>query len=117
MKSFFRKIKSDPVLITAWILALISSFVIRPDSTYLSYIDFRSLGILWGLMIVIQGFRENSIFEKIGESLLKKVTTGRQLSAVLVLMCFFGSMFITNDVALRVEFYSRHYNNMMKSIA
>ncbi|WP_029320788.1 SLC13 family permease [Butyrivibrio sp. AE3004] len=100
MKSFFRKIKSDPVLIAAWILAIISSVVVRPDRSYLSYIDFRSLGILWGLMIVIQGFRENSIFEKIGEILLKKVQTGRQLAAVLILMCFLGSMLITNDVAL-----------------
>ncbi|WP_044913743.1 SLC13 family permease [Butyrivibrio sp. WCE2006] len=100
MKNFFRKIKSDPVLMAAWVLAIISSVLVRPDSKYLSYIDFRSLGILWGLMIVIQGFRENSIFEKIGEILLKKVQTGRQLAAVLILMCFLGSMFITNDVAL-----------------
>ncbi|WP_026511017.1 SLC13 family permease [Butyrivibrio sp. LC3010] len=100
MKNFLRKIKSDPVLMAAWILAIISSVLVRPDSKYLSYIDFRSLGILWGLMIVIQGFRENSIFEKIGEILLKKVQTGRQLAAVLILMCFLGSMFITNDVAL-----------------
>lgn len=100
MKNFLRKIKSDPVLMAAWVLAIISSVLVRPDSKYLSYIDFRSLGILWGLMIVIQGFRENSIFEKIGEILLKKVQTGRQLAAVLILMCFLGSMFITNDVAL-----------------
>ena len=100
LKNILRKLKSDPVLICAWILALLSMFAVRPDADYFSYIDFRSLGILWGLMIVIQGFRENSIFEKIGEKLLGKVTTGRQLAMVLILMCFFGSMLITNDVAL-----------------
>lgn len=100
LKNILRKLKSDPVLICAWILALLSMFAVRPDADYFSYIDFRSLGILWGLMIVIQGFRENSIFEKIGEKLLGKVTTGRQLAIVLMLMCFFGSMLITNDVAL-----------------
>ncbi len=100
VKNYLRKIVSDPVLVIAWILAIISAFVVRPDVGYLEYVDFRSLGILWGLMIVIQGFRENSIFEKIGEKLLGKVTTGRQLAIVLILMCFLGSMFITNDVAL-----------------
>lgn len=99
-KNIFNKLKSDPVLICAWILAIISCFIVEPDSEYFSYIDFRSLGILWGLMIVIQGFRENSIFEKIGEQLLGKVKTGRGLSIVLILMCFVSSMFITNDVAL-----------------
>ena len=98
--NYLRKIVSDQDLVIAWILAIISAFVVRPDAGYLEYVDFRSLGILWGLMIVIQGFRENSIFEKIGEKLLGKVTTGRQLAIVLILMCFLGSMFITNDVAL-----------------
>lgn len=100
LKNILSKLKSDPVLICAWILAIVSSLLVKPDSKYFSYIDFRSLGILWGLMIVIQGFRENSIFEKVGEKLLGKVTTGRELSLVLILMCFVSSMFITNDVAL-----------------
>ena len=96
----FKKMLSDPVLLVAWVLAIISSFIVHPDSEYIGYIDFRSLGILWGLMIVIQGFRENSVFEKIGEALLKKVRTGWELSLVLIFICFFTSMFITNDVAL-----------------
>ncbi|WP_026651573.1 SLC13 family permease [Butyrivibrio proteoclasticus] len=100
MKQFFSKIKSDPVLIAAWILAIISAFVVTPDKEYIGYIDFRSLGILWSLMIVIQGLKENSVFEKIATGLLEKVNTGRSLAIILILMCFLGSMFITNDVAL-----------------
>ena len=96
----FKKMISDPVLVIAWILAILSAFVIHPDSEYPGYIDFRSLGILWGLMVVIQGLRENSVFEKIGENLLNRVKNGWQLSLVLILTCFFTSMLITNDVAL-----------------
>ncbi|SKB48281.1 Na+/H+ antiporter NhaD [Lachnospiraceae bacterium] len=95
-----KKIKIDPVLTAAWILAAISAFFVKPSAEYAGYIDWRSLGILWSLMVVIQGFRENSVFEKIAEILLKKVRTGWQLAAVLILMCFVGSMLITNDVAL-----------------
>ena len=100
MKNRIKKLLSDPVLVIAWILAVISAFIVRPDSEYAGYIDFRSLGILWGLMIIIQGLRENSIFEKIGDILLSKVKKSWQLAAVLVFLCFFSSMFITNDVAL-----------------
>ena len=95
-----QKIKQDPVLIAAWILAVISAFFVRPDKEYLGYIDFRSLGILWGLMVIIQGFTENSVFEKIGEYLLSKVKKAWQLAAALIFICFFSSMLITNDVAL-----------------
>ena len=92
--------KTDPVLAAAWILAIISVFFVKPDKNYLNYIDIRSLGILWGLMVIMQGFKENAVFEKIAGALLKRVNKGWHLAAVLIYMCFFGSMFITNDVAL-----------------
>ena len=95
-----RKIKIDPVLCVAWILAAISAYFVHPSKDYLEYIDWRSLGILWGLMVVIQGLKENSVFEKIGEKLLDKVRYQWQLCLVLTGLCFFSAMFITNDVAL-----------------
>ncbi len=101
MKSFFKSFKKpDTVLSIAWILAIISAFFVHPSAAYLDYIDFRSLGILWGLMVIIQGFKENSVFDRIAGFLLSKVTKSWQLAAVLIFMCFFGSMLITNDVAL-----------------
>ena len=94
------RFKKDPVLSIAWMLAFLSAFFVRPDKSYFSYIDFRSLGILWGLMVIIQGLKENSVFEKTGQMLMSRAKKGWQLSAVLIFMCFFGSMLITNDVAL-----------------
>ncbi|WP_029233528.1 SLC13 family permease [Butyrivibrio sp. VCB2006] len=99
-KDFLKKIKSDPVLYIAWILAFLSAIVVRPDNKYLDYIDFRSLGILWGLMVIIQGLKENSVFEKIGQILMGQASKAWQLCSALIFMCFFGSMLITNDVAL-----------------
>lgn len=98
--NILKKIKTDPVLCIAWILAVISMFLVRPDKEYSGYVDFRSLGILWGLMVVIQGLKENSVFEKVGHVLLSRAKLSWQLCAALIFMCFFGSMFITNDVAL-----------------
>ena len=48
-----KKLKIDPVLLAAWLLAAVSAFFVHPDNDYLSYIDFRSLGILWSLMVII----------------------------------------------------------------
>ena len=101
MKSLMNKFKKpDTVLTIAWILAIISAFFFHPGKEYLGYIDFRSLGILWGLMVIIQGLKENSVFDRIASFLLSKVTKSWQLAAVLIFMCFLGSMLITNDVAL-----------------
>lgn len=106
METAERKIKwpvlpvHDPVLAIAWLLAILSACFVHPDRRYLSYIDWRSLGILWGLMVVIQGMKENALFDRIGEKLLHHVHKGWQLAAVLIFLCFFSSMLITNDVAL-----------------
>ncbi len=100
MRTNKKKINLDPVLTAAWILAIISAFFVKPSKAYLEYIDFRSLGILWSLMVIIQGFKENTVFEKIAGALLKKVKYSWQLAGVLIFLCFFSSMLITNDVAL-----------------
>jgi len=100
MKKVLGAIKREPVLTAAWVLAAASAFWVKPNTGYLSYIDWRSLCILWSLMTIMQGLRENGVFDVIGERLLKRTDTVRQLAAILVALCFFGSMLMTNDVAL-----------------
>lgn len=51
-------------------------------------------------MTVTEGFKRTGLLEKIAKMLLSKVTTIRELYFVLVFLCFFSSMWITNDVAL-----------------
>ena len=51
-------------------------------------------------MIITKGYMNNDIFEKIGHILLGKTHKIWQLVIVLIGLCFFGSMVITNDVAL-----------------
>ena len=101
MTMILEKIKRlDPVMTIAWILAIISAFFIHPDKEYVNYIDFRSLGILWGLMIIIQGLKKENVFDLLANKLIKRFNKDWQLMAVLVFICFFSSMLITNDVAL-----------------
>lgn len=100
MKAVLNFLKKQVVLVVAWLLAIISSFFVHPSREYLSYIDWRSLGILWSLMAVMAAYRINGVFEAIGKWLLGKVQKLWQLILVLVLLCFILSMFVTNDVAL-----------------
>ena len=100
MKQIWTFFKKEIVLTVAWILAFVSAFFVVPDKTYLQYIDFRSLGILWSLMVVMEGMKEHGIFDRTGMWLLQKTKKEGQIYFVLVFVCFFSSMFITNDVAL-----------------
>lgn len=100
MKVVIQFIKKEAVLVIAAILAAISAFWVRPSSDYISYIDYRTLMILWSLMIVVQGYREAGVFEKLVGSLVKRMSDTRTMTLLLMCGCFFSSMFITNDVAL-----------------
>lgn len=100
MKVVIQFIKKEAVLVIAAILAVISAFWVRPSSDYISYIDYRTLMILWSLMIVVQGYREAGVFEKLVGSLVKRMSDTRTMTLLLMCGCFFSSMFITNDVAL-----------------
>ena len=93
-------LKKEKVLTIALVLAVVSMFFVPPDAGYLGYIDFKTLALLLGLMLVVKGFQSAGLFDVLIEKLFGKVKTARTLAALLMLVCFFTSMLITNDVAL-----------------
>ena len=93
-------IKKEPVLSAAAVLAILSMFFVAPSPEYLSYIDFRTLALLFSLMTVVAGLKEIGLFRYLGSSLLAGMHSTRQLAFTLTALCFFSSMLITNDVSL-----------------
>lgn len=93
-------IKKETVLTVAIVLAVISAVPVVPDKTYAGYIDFRTLSILFCLMAVMAGLQKLGVFRKVAGMLLRHTHNTVQLVEVLVLLCFFFSMVITNDVSL-----------------
>jgi Na+/H+ antiporter NhaD/arsenite permease-like protein len=75
-------------------------FLVPPDQEYLHYIDFRVLCLLLCLMAVVAGLKAIGTFHWLTYQLLHRIRSGRVLSVTLVLLPFFCSMFVTNDVAL-----------------
>ena len=100
MKKFLDFVKKEAVLSVAVFLAIISMFIVKPDKQYLEYIDFRTLAILFCLMCVMSGFQALGVFKKIATGLIDRTRTLRSVMIILVLLCFFFAMVITNDVAL-----------------
>ena len=93
-------IKRETVLTVAILLAIVSAVMIPPDGEYAGYIDFRTLSVLFCLMTVMAGLQKLGVFRNIAKILLQHTQNTMQLVEVLVLLCFFFSMIITNDVAL-----------------
>ena len=93
-------IKQETVLAVATVLAIASAFVVPPTAAYWEYIDWHVLGLLLSLMIIMAGLQKTGFFDAIGAKLLGKTNNTRQLALLLVFLCFFFSMLITNDVAL-----------------
>ena len=92
--------KNETVFCISFLLAVLSAFVVHPDRMYLSYPDYRTIALLFCLMIIVGGFQSLGIFGMLGQFLLRGAGSVRGLSAVMVMLCFFSSMVITNDVAL-----------------
>ncbi|MBR5372555.1 MAG: citrate transporter [Oscillospiraceae bacterium] len=92
--------KAQPVLVIAFILAVISAFVIPPDAKYKDYCNTTVLIQLFGLMIAVSGVRSIGVFDTMTGMILKRTGTVRRLGFMLMLLCFFMSMLVTNDVVL-----------------
>ena len=92
--------KNETVFCISFLLAVLSAFAVHPDRMYLSYPDYRTIALLFCLMIIVGGFQSLGIFSMLGHFLLRGAGSIRGLSAILVMLCFFSSMVITNDVAL-----------------
>ena len=95
--SFARR---EPVLVIATFAAVVTCFLVPPDVVYFSYLDFRTLSLLFCLMTVVNGFRNAGLFAHLSHVLCVKAGNLRMIGLLLVLLCFFSSMLITNDVAL-----------------
>ncbi|MBR3240126.1 MAG: citrate transporter [Oscillospiraceae bacterium] len=97
IRSFIRR---EPVLLIAALAAAVSCFFVPPDQAYLGYLDLRTLALLYCLMTVVAGLRQAGLFSRLAHRLCLGAGNLRAIGILLVLLCFFSSMLITNDVAL-----------------
>jgi Na+/H+ antiporter NhaD/arsenite permease-like protein len=92
--------KNDPVLWISGLLAASTAFIVPPSAAYLSYIDIRTLALLFSLMAVVCAFSRRGLLDAAAGYFVLRARSRRGLGLMLVLLCYFSSMLITNDVAL-----------------
>ena len=97
IRAFFKK---EAVLCIAALCAAATMLLVPVDSAYIEYIDLRVLCLLLCLMAVVAGFQSCGAFQWLTVQMLNRGKSGRGLSVVLVMLPFFSSMLVTNDVAL-----------------
>lgn len=95
-------VKKEAVFCISALCAVITMFLVPPSVEYIEYIDFRVLCLLMCLMGVVAGFKSVGAFKWLTYQLLRRIKSGRVLGLTLVMLPFFASMLVTNDVALLV---------------
>lgn len=91
------KMRGEKIFAISLLLAIFTSFLVHPE---ISYINFKVLVLLFNLMIIISAFQNLKVMDKIALSILSRCKNTRMVSMVFVILTFFASMVVTNDVAL-----------------
>ncbi len=94
------KLKNDTILVVSGVLAIASCFIIHPDKTYIDYINFKVLAILFALMLVVNALVRIGTFDYVTGRLLTKIHSEKNMSLFFVTLAYFMSMLLTNDVTL-----------------
>lgn len=103
MRTIIKFAKKEAVLFIFLFLLVIVA-VLYPDKiiNYPSFVDWRTIIALTGLLIITTGLKESEYFDIFSENMLKKLKNERSLSIFLILFSVLLSTFLTNDVALFV---------------
>lgn len=97
IKSF---IKKNIVAFIAITVAIITSFIIKPDKVYWDYFDYNTLTGLFISLAVICAFKNIHFFNITARKIVFLFKTTRSSVIALVYITFIGSMLIANDMAL-----------------
>ena len=99
MKKALGFLKKELMLTVSVLAAIISLFITPPSAELFSNIDWRTLGTLFMMLTVLEGFKKENIFRPVLR-LAGKLRSMAALSLFLVFSVFFTSMFVTNDISL-----------------
>jgi Na+/H+ antiporter NhaD/arsenite permease-like protein len=92
--------KHNAVLLIAITAALITSFIVPPDSAYRGYFDFKTLACLFSVLAVVCALRNIRFFTILARKIVKLCKNSRLCVITLIYITFIGSMLIANDMAL-----------------
>ncbi len=89
----------DKVFLVAFIIAL-NAMVFGSAHFTTKYFDWKVIVTVFGLMLVIGGFRASGLLRFIGETMVSWSKTTRQLVRFTTNLTFFLAVFFTNDLTI-----------------
>ena len=99
MKKVLSFLKKDMMLCVSLLAAAAGLIITPPDAGFLKGIDWRTLGTLFMMLCILEGFKKENVLRPV-EGLASKLGTKTAVSLFLIFGVFFTSMFVTNDVSL-----------------
>lgn len=93
-------IKGNVVFFIALLLAITTSFIVKPSSEYFTYLDFKTLACLFCTLAVVCALKDIKFFTIMARKIISVTGNLRTAILALVFITFFGSMLIANDMAL-----------------
>ncbi len=92
--------RRNPVLSIAFVLAVVTSFLVPPDAEYAAYFDWKTLTCLFCVLAVVCALKNIRFFSLLAEKMVALTGNLRLAAIALVCITFLGSMLIANDMAL-----------------
>ena len=96
----FPFVRKNIVMFVAFTAALITCFIVPPDSKYLEYFDLKTLSCLFCVLCVVCALKNIRFFYMLASKIVSVFKTARVSILALVYITFIGSMLIANDMAL-----------------
>ena len=93
-------LRDEAVLCIAFVFAVASIVLVGDVTSAPSYIDWRVIVLLFCLMASVAGLSASGVMARIARALVAGEKSKRIVCFALVMLPFFASMLVTNDVAL-----------------
>ena len=93
-------LRKQAVLCIAFLCATVSTLIVGDASGTAAYIDWRVITLLFCLMSAVAGLRRCGLLDRLAFRLVAGERSRRSVCFALVMLPFFASMLLTNDVAL-----------------
>ena len=93
-------VKKNIVMVIAFVAAVVTAFIVPPDSAYVDYFDFKTLTCLFCVLAVVCALKNIRFFYILARKIVELFKTARMSVLALVYITFIGSMLIANDMAL-----------------
>ncbi len=100
LKALLDFIKSNVVLMVAFLAAAVTTVFVPVDAEYLGYFDFKTLTCLFCVLAVVCALKNIRFFYTLAQKIVQCFRTVRLSVLALVYITFIGSMLIANDMAL-----------------